>query len=74
MHHSLNGAHFHDRDSLTAELEREVFGHNGEEVVKPVLTVDDYAQQCIKLSSVVSSLEQNIKKFLKEYDGKKKVS
>ena len=61
------------RESLEAELEREVFGHNGEHFTKPALTVKEYTEQCEKLGGVVGSLEQNIKKLLKDYDGKKKV-
>ena len=55
------------------EFERELFGHNKEQVSKPILTVTGYAEQLSKLSSMVTSLEQNIKKVLKDYDGKKKV-
>ncbi len=51
-----------------------MFGCDHGEQLKPVLTVEEYAQQCVKLGSVVNSLEQNIKKLLKDYDGKKKVA
>lgn len=61
------------RHSLVGEFERELFGHSGEQVSQPVLTVEDYSQHCSKLSGMVATLEQNIKTLLKDYDGKKKV-
>lgn len=65
--------HAASRCSLTADFEREVFGHHGEQVGRPVLTEEAYAQHCSKLTSVVGTLEQNIKTLLKDFDGKKKV-
>ena len=50
-----------------------MFGHNGDKVGHPVLTVQDYVDHCLKLSTVVTSLELNIKQLLNDYNGKKKV-
>lgn len=61
------------RHLLAGEFERELFGHSGEQVGRPVLTVEDYTQQCSQLTSMVTTLEQSIKTLLKDYDGKKKV-
>ena len=62
-----------NRHSLAADFERALFGHHSEQVGRPELTVKEYTQQCSELNSMVTSLEQNIKKLLKDYDGKKKV-
>ena len=58
------------RELLTGLMEKELFGRNGDQ---PKLTVEGYSNLCSKLGTVVSSLEQNIKALLKDYDGKKKV-
>lgn len=60
------------RELLTGDLEKELFGHAGDG--RPKFTVDDYSDLCSKLATVVSTLEQNIKTLLKDYDQKKKVS
>lgn len=59
------------RELLTGSLKKELFGHAGDG--QPKLTVEEYSTLCSKLATVVSSLEQNIKTLLKDYDGKKKV-
>lgn len=62
------------REFLCFDLERELFGHVGVgQVPDPMLTIQDYSILCSKLSTLVTSLEQNIKRLLKDYDGKKKV-
>lgn len=58
------------RELLTGRMENELFGQNGDQ---PKLTIEGYSSLCSQLGTVVSSLEQNIKAILKDYDGKKKV-
>ena len=59
------------RKAVFCDFERELFC--GEQAGVPVLSPREYEKHCADLSCVVSSLELNIKKLLKDYDGKKKV-
>ena len=39
----------------------------------PCLVLQEYEEECSKLECILSSMEQNIKKLLSDYDSKKKV-
>jgi HAUS augmin-like complex subunit 3 len=56
---------------MSGLLGRQVFGRQGSGG-KPQLTVSEYEEECSKLECILSSMEQNIKKLLSDYDSKKK--
>lgn len=61
------------RELLAVKFEKEVFGFGGDQAGRPVLTVQSYAEQYSNLKKVVTTLERDIKKLLKDYDEKKRV-